>query len=121
MTKSSTFRFRDFEIYKHAKLFRREVLSQINNFPSHQKFSLVQQIDRASYSVLLNIAEGSARTTDRDFRNFLVIAVASVSEVIAGFDCALDDGYISITQMNAIEKIGEHLARQIGAFIKKLS
>ena len=121
MNKSATFRFRDFLIYKNAKEFRRAVLPLLKKFPAHQRFELCKQIDRASYSIILNIAEGSARTSDGDFRHFLTIAIASLNEVIAGFDCALDEQYITSQDMQSIEQKAEPLARQIGSFIKKLT
>ncbi len=115
-----TFRFRDFIIYKNATLFRTFVKQIIKSFPADERFGLVSQIQRAATSVVLNIAEGSSKKSDIDFARFLEIAIASVNEVIAGFDCALHDNYITKEQMQSIEIEAEKLAKQIGSFIKSL-
>lgn len=115
-----TFRFRDFTIYNEARAFRKTVNDVIKKFPADERFRLVDQISRSSLSVLLNIAEGSAKATDRDFARFLDIAIGSVNEVVAGFDAAMDDGYIEKQQQQRIEEEAETLAKQIGSFIQRL-
>ena len=115
-----TFRYRDFEIYKRAVQFRKLVRMQLRRFPKEERFRLVYQIDRAALSIILNIAEGSARSSDKDFARFLSTSVSSLNEVIAGFDCAVCDNIISLSEMQQIECDAETLAKQIGQFIKIL-
>ncbi len=115
-----TFRFRDFVIYNEARQFRRIVRKELNMFPKEEKFRLIDQIHRSSLSILLNIAEGSAKGSDKEFARFLEISIASLNEVIAGFDAACDDGYTTLQKSHQIEKSGEQLAKQIGSFIQRL-
>ena len=115
-----TFRFRDFFIYREARDFRRVVRGILKQFPSSEQFKLIDQIDRSTLSIILNIAEGSAKNSDKDFARFLVMSIASVNEVIAGFDASFDDGLIAIDQLHIIEIHAENLARQIGSFIQRL-
>lgn len=49
-------------------------------------FSLVDQIRRASMSVVANIAEGYGRHSKRDFHQFVSIAIGSINEVVAFLD-----------------------------------
>jgi four helix bundle protein len=58
-------------------------------------FGLRDQIQRASISIMANIAEGFGRHTDKDFANFLSMAHASVSEVQSHLYVALDLAYVS--------------------------
>ena len=91
------FRFREFRVYHDAIKFRQDIkLLAKKYFPSEEKFMLFDQIVRAANSVVLNIAEGADRGTDKDFALFLNRAHTSVSEVVACLDIALEDKYISV-------------------------
>jgi four helix bundle protein len=50
-------------------------------FPSDQKFGLVSQINRASISIPSNIAEGSSRSSDKDYNRFIEISLGSCFEL----------------------------------------
>jgi four helix bundle protein len=52
-----------------------------SSFPPTQTYGLTAQIRRAAVSVPSNIADGAARTTKREFAQFLRIARASLSEI----------------------------------------
>lgn len=116
----TTFRFRGFKVYQDARKFRRTVRAMLKKFPATEKFTLCDQINRSCLSILLNIAEGSAKTSDRDFARFLTMSIASVSEVVACFDLAYDDGIVSEMDSKAIEREAEEIAKQLGGFIKIL-
>ena len=93
------FRFREFPVYKKSREFRKEVkaFSKIK-FPSEEKFCLTSQLWRALDSVILNIAEGADRGSDKDFAKYLNYSHTSLNEVVACLDCALDDHYINNTE-----------------------
>jgi four helix bundle protein len=115
-----TFRFRDFAIYQDARAFRKLIRTQLQDFPQDEKFRLVDQLYRSSLSIVLNIAEGSAKGTDKDFARFLSMSVASVNEVVAGLDIAMDDGLVTEETMRELESEAERLAKKIGSFIQTL-
>jgi four helix bundle protein len=50
-------------------------------FPSDERYGLTSQIRRAAFSAPVNIVEGSSRKSRKEFRRFLDIALASLSEV----------------------------------------
>ena len=115
------FRFRNFGVYKDAKKFRKLVHRYLEKFPSEERYILRDQISRAALSIVLNIAEGSAKSSDKEFRRFLGIAISSMSEVVAGFDLASDDGIINVQDFQEIEIAAQSVARQLGGFMKKLA
>lgn len=85
-------------------------------FPKHKQFCLLQQLCRALDSVVLNIAEGSNRGTDKDFAHFLNMSQASLSEVVSCFDVALDSKYFSTSEHTELLKNAEFLAYQLNSF-----
>ena len=50
------------------------------HFPNTEKYGIISQIQRAGVSVPSNIAEGSAKTSNKDFARFLEIALGSLFE-----------------------------------------
>jgi len=52
-----------------------------HNFPKEETYGLVSQMRRASISIPSNIAEGSRRSSRKDFRNFLLNAYGSGAEL----------------------------------------
>jgi len=115
------FRFRNFQVYKDALTFQGELkdLSR-KEFPKAEQFCLTSQLWRALDSIILNIAEGSDRGTDRDFAHFLNISHTSLNEVVACLDLALNNKYISISKHQEYLDKSEKLANQLTAFRKKL-
>lgn len=73
------FDFEKLEVYQKAKAFNKTTYNYIiknNNIDKTAK----DQLRRASFSIMLNIAEGYGRFTNPDRRNFYVIARGSVFE-----------------------------------------
>jgi four helix bundle protein len=50
-------------------------------FPSEEKFGLVSQLRRASVSVPSNIAEGYSRSSNKEYKRFVEIALVSIFEL----------------------------------------
>jgi len=115
------FRFREFQIYKDARKFSIELkkLSK-EKFPKSEQFGLTSQLWRALDSIILNIAEGSDRSTDKDFALFLNRSHTSLNEVVSCLDIALDNLYISEEENSYyLHKAGD-LVDQLTAFRNKL-
>lgn len=115
------FRFRKFQVYKDALIFQKEVkdLSR-KKFPKEEQFCLTSQLWRALDSIVLNIAEGSDRGTDKDFAHFLNTSHTSLNEVVACLDLALNNAYIRNGEHEEYLIKAENLANQLTAFRKKL-
>jgi len=59
-------------------------------FPTEERYGLASQSRRAAFSVVANIAEGSARRGPREFRRFLDIALGSLAELACALRLARD-------------------------------
>lgn len=111
------FRFRKFPVYIAALRFRKSLkaFSKIK-LPKEEQFCLTSQLWRSLDSVVLNIAEGSDRSTDIGFANFLNISHASLNEVVACLDLAFDDGYIAKNDVHYYLVEANNIADQLTAF-----
>jgi four helix bundle protein len=57
------------------------VYQATKTFPSDERYGLTSQLRRAAFSAAVNIVEGSSRTGRKEFRRFLDISLASLTEV----------------------------------------
>ncbi|PIZ96114.1 MAG: four helix bundle protein [Candidatus Magasanikbacteria bacterium CG_4_10_14_0_2_um_filter_33_14] len=114
----NTFRFLDFPVYKQTKVFHKRILSLINGFEN--QYSLKDQISRASLSVILNIAEGSAKKSDKEFARFLETSISSMNEVVACLDIMQDLNLLSKIIYDNFLLEATSIVKQLGGFIRKL-
>ena len=77
-------------------------------------FGLRDQIQRATVSIMSNIAEGFERAGKAEFHQFLVIAKGSCAEVRSQLYVALDTGYITNDQFERTRAQAEEVGRIIG-------
>lgn len=114
------FRFRRFQVYQDSRKFVSEMKLLVRKFPKYERFSLTDQLCRAADSILLNIAEGSDRGTDKDFAHYLNNSHTSLNEVVACLDISLDNNYVNeIEHISFLQKAAV-LADQLTAFRQKL-
>jgi four helix bundle protein len=113
--------YQKLDVWKKAHLFTLHVYKEILPLmPIEEKFALTQQIRRATYSIPLNIVEGSGKNTEKDFARYLDNALGSTKEVEYAFILISDLGYISSeTYVVANQKVNEVKAMLIG-FLKFL-
>lgn len=114
------FRFLNWEVYKDAKEAFGFIVKLVNKFPQNLKFEFGNQIIRSSLSVVLNIAEGSGKSSDAELNRFFNIAIGSLYETLAGIDVAKDNKLITDDEFNKICDKLISIARQLGGFKKGL-
>ena len=112
-------RYRKFKVYQYSKEFHKLVVKLTAKFPQDFDY-LVKQVRRSSLSIILNIAEGSAKNSDKDFNRYLLNSLGSVNETLAGFEVAKDFNLVSVQEFNEIEKQAINITNQLGGFSKKL-
>lgn len=110
-------RFEDLVMFKKARELTKEVYTA---FGSCKDYGFRDQIQRASVSVVSNIAEGFESGTKSEFLNYLYIAKASAGEVRAQLYVAYDIGYLNIEMFKHLNGLAEECSRLIASFIKKL-
>ena len=76
------FKFEKLKVWEKAVDLAGKVSELIENFPKKEMYVLSSQMQRATDSIALNIAEGSTGQTNPEFKRFLGIAVRSAIEVV---------------------------------------
>ena len=113
-------RFEDIESWKMARLLTKDVYLITYKNLFRKDFGLVDQIRRATVSVMSNIAEGFERRTNKEFIQFLYISKASAGEVRSQLYTALDLNYINEKEFKDLYSRTESISQRISAFIKYL-
>jgi four helix bundle protein len=90
------------------------------NFSSCRDYGFRDQIQRASVSVMNNIAEGFERKGDREFSKFLFIAKGSCGEVRSMLYLSQDLGYTSKEETARMYALSLEISRMLSGFIKTL-
>src|SRR5262249_42206406 len=85
--------FKDLQVWKKSVDLAEAIYKATENFPSREQFGLTAQIRKSAVSIASNIAEGSARHSDNEFRQFLLIARGSSAELQTQMLIAMRVGY----------------------------
>jgi len=104
-----------------ARGYAGKVYAVTAKFPRHEDYGLRSQMNRAANSISLNIAEGSAKVSNKAFDYHLEVAVGSAFEVAAASFLAADNAYISSEEQETLYVEGQKLAKSINAFRNTLS
>lgn len=115
------FRFREWDVYTDSRLFRNKINEILKSYPKSEIYALTDQTKRALNSIVLNIAESTNKSTDKDMRLYINRAHCSLDEVVSCLDCALDDGYISEVQHSEFLEEARSLAKRLRKFTGYLS
>ncbi|VBB46306.1 conserved hypothetical protein [uncultured Paludibacter sp.] len=79
--------------------FVTEIYLLTNDYPKEEMFGLISQTRRAATSIPFNIAEGSAKSSDKDFARFLEMAIGSSMELETALIVAFNLKYIDLQKL----------------------
>jgi len=91
------------DVYKSARELRFECHKILPKIPDSERFNLIDQIRRASTSVVLNITEGCSRKSEIERKRYFEISRGSVIELDSCFDIIIECDYI---KSEDLQKIG---------------
>lgn len=112
--------YHNLKIWQKARELLLLIYKATEKFPKSEMFVLIPQLKRAMLSVLLNIVEGDRRESRREFLRFLNMADASLIEVEACLEVALDLEFIGKDDFILIESKRRELAAMLSSFIKSV-
>ncbi len=112
--------------YKELKVWQKsfacvsKIYAITKLFPKMEQFGLTSQMRRAAISIPSNIAEGSQRTSDKEFGNFLLIARDSIAELETQLLLSVELKYVPLEKVKDILNELDETSRMLHSFFSKL-
>jgi four helix bundle protein len=98
-----------------------DIYQTTGKFPREEKYSLTDQLRRATISIPSNIAEGAARQTKKEFANYLHMAQGSLSELDTQLELARRLGYLDDETWRILDQQMERIDKVISGLIHHLN
>ncbi|MFB0516697.1 MAG: four helix bundle protein [Candidatus Neomarinimicrobiota bacterium] len=117
----ATFRsIEEIDAWQKARELAKAIYAVTRKGTFSKDFGLRDQIQRASVSVMSNVAEGYERDGTKEFIQFLSIAKGSAGEVKSHLYVARDQGYLNKDEFVALAELTDETRRLIAGFISYL-
>ncbi len=108
------------KIIEPTKKLIKLIYEETEGFPKSELFNLVSQLKRASISVILNIAEGNRRNSNKEFYRFLEIADGSLTEIEIALEMSLELGFLNKDTYQKIETQRKEVTYMLISFMKAI-
>ena len=112
--------FEDLQVWKDSRILVKSIYQLTSDGKFSKDFGLREQIQRASVSIMNNIAEGFERNNNKEYIKFLGYSKGSAGEVRSMLYVATDLGYILQDNFNMHYQMAINIITQISNFIKYL-
>ena len=112
--------YKNLHIWQEGINLARKIYEVTANFPANEKYGIVSQMTRAAVSIPSNIAEGAGRNSNKDFANFLSIAIGSIFELHTQIAICEQIGYINEETTKQLEQQIYTLQQQITTYKQRI-
>lgn len=112
--------YKDLIVWQKSKEVALLTYKLTKSFPQEEIFGITSQIRRASISIPSNIAEGKGRGTNKDYAQFLHIALGSCLELETQLIIARELGFGNKNEYTNIESLLLEIQKMLTAIIIKL-
>ena len=119
--KSKIKNFRDLDVWQLAMEIVVDIYEYTKIFPKEELYGLVSQMRRAAVSIPSNIAEGFNRYHNKEYRQFLYIALGSCAELETQVEVSVTLVYITQAGRDKIIEKLDHESRMLRNLIKRLN
>lgn len=113
--------YKKLEVWNKGIELASAIYKVTKNFPKEEKFGIISQMRRCSVSISSNIAEGSGRNSDSEFRQFLNISFGSCSELETQLIISQNLEYLTKDEFEEITAELNEIQRMLFTLIKKFS
>lgn len=113
--------YRKLKVWEKANKLALETYKTSRTFPKEELYGLTSQLRRAVFSVPVNIVEGHASRSRKEFLNFLNIANRSLVEVEYILNFIRDLDILEASDYQKLDDLRKEVAVILSAFIKGLN
>jgi len=115
------FSFEDLKVWQKAVEFAKATLNITEKIQVTRKhYRLIEQLESASTSVALNIAEGKGRYSRREFIHFLYVARGSLYETVALLIIFYRNDWLDEKQLINLKTLSSELGKMLSGLINAL-
>tara|TARA_R110002051_G_scaffold325850_2_gene432168 strand:+ start:39372 stop:39731 length:360 start_codon:yes stop_codon:yes gene_type:complete len=112
--------FKKLQIWEDSMSLIDDSYALTKSFPDYEKFGLTSQMNRCAVSIASNIAEGSSKSTDKHFLNYLESSLGSAFEWETQLIVCKRQKYIEENMFSDLEKRVTVLQSKISNFMDRL-
>ncbi|WP_426474914.1 four helix bundle protein [Chryseobacterium balustinum] len=109
---------KDLEVWQKAIAFVTDIYNQTSSFPKEEIYGLVSQLRRSAVSIPSNIAEGAARYSNKEYIQFLYVALGSLMELDTQLIIAKNINFISEESLIVLQLKMEEIGKMLNGLIK---
>lgn len=113
--------YKKFLVWQKSHQLTLEVYKIVSSFPREEIFALTSQMNRASSSIPMNIAEGCGRNSDKNFCRFLYISFGSANELEYQLLLSIDLNFIDSEKGKNLLVQVEEVKKMLNGLITKLN
>lgn len=113
------YKFQKLAVYQSALEYIDRTYELTKQLPDSERYNLRSQLERASTSIALNIAEGSTGQSDAEQNRFLGLAVRSYLETVACLDLIERRGYVHAEATNRLRENGHDVTTFAAVLLSK--
>jgi four helix bundle protein len=113
--------FRDLDVWKKGMEIVKEVYVVSSTFTKQELYGLSSQMKRSSVSIPSNIAEGFNRLHNKEYKQFLYVALGSCAELETITEIAAELKYIDEHKKTSLLEKLDHESRMLSNLIKKIT
>jgi four helix bundle protein len=115
------FNFEDLEVWQKSVEFAKIVIDLAEKIHTDRKhYRLIEQLESASASIALNIAEGKGRYSKKEFIQFLYIARGSLNEAITLLIIFHKNNWIGEKQLDKIKSFADEIGKMLSSLINSV-
>lgn len=111
---------KDLDVWREGVALAKAVYLMTARYPKEEMYGLVSQMRRSAVSIPSNIAEGAVRQGEKEFIQFLYMALGSASELDTQLEIAKEISLGNANELSAVQQSLTHVCKMLQGLIKSV-